>query len=760
MHDTFKQAILLAALTAFGMLAGGVLYLAGFIQAANWTWAGAGLINFAATTIDVLQAIRRREVGIDLIALLSVGGSLALGQYLTAAVIGLMLAGGRALESYAERRAQREMSALLEKVPRRANRYQDDTVVEVDVDAIRPGDRLLVRTGETVPADGRLDSGTATVDESMLTGEPLPVERMRGQELQSGGINAGTPFDLMVTRAAGESALAGIVRLVESARRSKAPAARLADRFALLFVPLTLLIAGIAWLWSGDPIRALAVVVVATPCPLILAVPVAIVGAMSRCARRGVLVKHGGAVEKLAQARTLFFDKTGTLTGGRARLVRMACDPRYDEQQVLAFAASLDQMSDHATARAVVEAARERNLALSLPTAVKEMAGSGVEGIVAGRAVRIGTREFVTAGASPGWAERFAQRVAREGASGVWVSIDGQLAGALLMADEIRLDTPRALRLMRAAGIEHIVMATGDRRDVAETIGMAVGVDTVLAEQTPAAKLEAISAARKQGVTLMVGDGVNDAPALAAADVGIAMGARGAAAAAEAAQVVLLVDRIDRLAFALRISQRARRIALQSAITGMGLSIVAMFAAALGYLPPLVGALLQEGIDVAVILNALRVLRPGPAESQRHISDKHAAELTQEHAHLQPLLAQLRNLADSIGDEPIAQLRPALDQLIVDLRQKVVRHELQDDSALYPGLARMIGGEDPMAPLSHMHREIYRLVNTVEQLTADLSADDGDAEVLAELRRNLYALDAILRLHFSQEEELYQNLSE
>lgn len=761
MVHRYYANLLLTGATAGALLGGGLLWLGGQPAPARWLWLGASAGVFLLTLVDIVRAMARRQAGVDLLALFSIGGALALGEYLTAGVIALMLGSGRTLEDYAERRAGREMSALLEKVPRHANRYQDQAIVQVALAAVEPGDRLLVRTGETVPVDGSLLSEQAVLDAATLTGESLPVGCRAGQRLQSGCVNAGAPFDMLATHAAEDSALSAIVRLVQSARESRAPAMRLADRYALLFVPLALALAGAAWAWSGDPVRALAVVVVATPCPLLLAVPVAIVSAMSRCASHGVLIKHGGAIEKLARAETLFFDKTGTLTGGRARLVAVAGAPGADEEAVLRLAASLDQMSDHAVARAVVQAARERNLELSLPSAVSEQAGSGICGMVDGRRVRVGSLDYAAGLAPyPPWVERLARRGGQEGSGAVYVAVDGRLVGALQMADEIRLDTPRALRLLRLAGIRQSVMLTGDRREVAETIGGVLGVDEVLAEQTPSAKLAAIAASRERGVTLMVGDGVNDAPALAAADVGIAMGARGAAAAAEAAQVVLLVDRLDRLAFALRIAQRARAIALQSVTLGLGLSMAAMVVAALGYLPPLAGALLQEGIDVAAILNALRVLGLERQPLKARLSEARVRQLREEHAAMLPVLEQITRLADRAAELPAEQLLAGLQRLLAALRQEILPHERHDDAELYPQVARLIGGEDPMATMSHTHREIYKAVQGLERLTAALEAPELASPALPELQRALYALDTILRLHFAQEEELYHNLAE
>lgn len=759
MHMNRRLNVLQVAICALALATGGALYLLGMERPATWVWLGGATVVLIAVLHNTALALWQKKFGLDLIALVSIVGAVALQEALTAAVIALMFASGRALEDYAEKRAQDEMSALLSRAPKLANRYEHGSVVQVALAAVQPGDRLVVRPGETVPVDGTLLSG-ATVDESSLTGEALPATYGPGNTVGSGVVNAGNAFDLLATTTAEDSSFAGIIRLVRAAQESRAPAARLADRYALLFVPLALGIAAVAWLATGDPNRALAVVVVATPCPLILAVPVAIVSAMSRCAQRGILIKHGGALEKLAQVNTVFFDKTGTLTGGKARLAAIAADPSLQPEHVFRLAASLEQMSGHAIAQAVVGAALERGAVLSLPEDVIEDAGAGLSGFVDGVHVRVGTYRYVAGDAEkPGWAASVLERARYDGAAVVCVAIGGRLSGVLLMADEIRLDSPRALRLLRALGVTRIAMLTGDRSDVAATIAASLGIDTILPEQTPASKLAAISAARIDGVTMMVGDGVNDAPALAAADIGVAMGARGAAAAAESAQVVLLVDRLDRLVFAIRIAQRTRSIALQSVIGGMGMSIIAMIVAAFGYLPPVAGALLQELIDVAVILNALRVLRLDTGDAGRQMPPREASRLKEEHQRLMPVIDHVGWLADRVDGMPAEVLRSEISQVNAALRDRILPHESNDDAALYPQLARMLGGEDPMASMSSTHREIFHLSRVIERL-ASATPQDGEAgESRRELRRTLYALDSILRLHFAQEEELYHALT-
>jgi heavy metal translocating P-type ATPase len=754
--------LLLLAISLAGLIGGAGAWLTGQQKWAETIWIFSAAPVLFAVAAGIIRAAFRGEAGLDVIALLCIGGAIALGEYLTGAVIGLMLASGRSLEDSAGERARREMSALLGRAPRMANRYVGADIVQAPLDQIQPGDRLLVRSGEAVPTDGLISSQTAVLDEAALTGEPLPARRNSGELVRSGAVNAAAPFDMVATTSAADSTFSGIIRLVEAAHRSRAPAARLADRYALLFVPISVAVAAMAWIVTGDPVRGLAVLVVATPCPLILAVPIAIVGGMSRCAKRGVLIKGGAMLEKLAQARTLFFDKTGTLTGGHARLVAIETDPQFAAGELLRLAASLDQVSQHVIAEAVVAAAREQGLALSLPSRVEELPGAGISGLVEGQHVVIGNHSFATRSAAPtDWSQRFLRRVDYEGAAGVFVAIDGAMSGALLFVDEIRLETPRALRLLRKAGVGRIVMLTGDRRDVAEAIGALLGVDQVLAEQQPHDKLAAITGARSSGSTIMVGDGVNDAPALAAADVGVAMGVRGAAASSEAAGVVLLVDRLDRLAEALRIARRSRAIAVESVIAGMGLSIAAMGFAAFGYLPPLAGAILQEAIDVAVILNALRVLGiPWVRQARVILTQAEFAALKGEHDALRPILERVRSTADRLEALPPERARGELAALSDLLQKKLIPHEDQDDAQTYPHIARLIGGDDPLAAMSRAHREIRHLSRLLQLISTDLPQEGPDSKTLAEVLRLLHGLDAILRLHFAQEDEIYHSVAE
>ena len=554
-----------------------------------------------------MTSLARGDVGLDLVALLSMGGALALSQPLAGVVIALMYAGGQTLEAYASRRAGRAMTALLARQPRSALREESGQVKEVPIETLAPGDRIVVRVGDVLPVDGRVAAGRAILDQATLTGEALPVTFGANASVLSGTVNVGAPFTLLAERRATESTYVGIVRLVEAARAQKAPMARLADRYGLAFLGLTLLLGGGAWAATGDPLRALAVLVVATPCPLILAVPVALISGLSRAAGIGVIIKGGGALETLAQVRVLVVDKTGTLTHGRAQLTAVKVLGPIEERDVLRLAASLDQASGHPTARALVDAALARGLVMTQPTEVAEVPGEGVSGLVGGRLVKVGGPRLMRSHCIP-FPETEAVRNANAVAATVLVAVDGKPAAVLRFADPLRTDGGRTLADLRRCGIQRVVLATGDRRGVAQSLIEGLPIDALEADLDPAGKTQVVANERGHGLVMMVGDGVNDAPALAAADLGVALGARGAAAAAEAADVVLLIDSLAPLPQAIRIAKRARVIALQSVMVGLGLSLAGMVAAALGYLSPLQGALMQEAIDVAVILNAMRAL--------------------------------------------------------------------------------------------------------------------------------------------------------
>jgi heavy metal translocating P-type ATPase len=751
-------AFLVASL--LGLVAGALLHLTGSVGAGHGVWAATTALALGPSAWWVLEAAHDRRLGGDVVALLALAGTLLVGESLAGAVIAVMLASGRTLESWAAGRARRELRSLLDRAPKSAHRFDGSDLVDVPVADVRVGDVLAVKPGEVVPVDGHVDGPGAVIDESALTGESLPVERVAGDLVRSGTVNAGGSFRLRAITTAEGSTYAAIVRLVGAAEASSAPAVRLADRYAGAFLAASLAMAAAAGLLSGSAARAVAVLVVATPCPLILAVPIALVCGLSRAAQRGVVVKGGAVLERLAAAKVLLFDKTGTLTSGRPAIVDVIAMTGFDPADVLTKAASVDQLSAHVLAGAIVRGAHERQLDLTPPADFEEVAGSGVRGRVGGHLVAIGKAAWVAPEASPVWTRPIRRRGDRDGMLSIFVAIDAVPAGAILLNDPIRPDAARTIRRLRADGIERVVMVTGDRQEPAEAVGAMIGVDQVFAERSPADKVEAVGMECRRGVAIMVGDGINDAPALALADVGVALAARGATASSEAADVVLTVDRLDRLGEAAVIARSARRIAAQSVAAGIGLSLAAMGVAAFGFLPAAWGALTQEVIDVAVILNALRTLRVHSASATLDAADSDLAlRFGAEHTMLRPDVEAVRVAADAIGVLPVeAAVRQARHVYAV-LSERVVPHELAEDSQLYPVLARALGGTDPTGTMSRAHLEIAHQTRRLGRLLEEMG-DDPDREDLLTLRQLLYGLHAILRLHFAQEEESYLSLAE
>lgn len=615
------RAVALAAVPATALVLGLAAMATSRGDMAVWIFAAGVVPVLIALFVSIVGSLARGDFGLDIIAALSMSGALIANEALAGVVVALMYSGGQLLEDYAQGRAQHEMTTLLGRVARTAQVYRGIELVETPIERLHPGDRLLIRASEIIPADGQVHGGAALLDESSMTGEPIPVQRNAGEAVSSGVANAGAPFDLVLSNTAANSTYAAVVRLVDSARFSKAPVARLADRYALGFLALTVAVAGGAWFLTGDAARAVAVLVVATPCPLILAVPVAIVAGMSRAAKRGLLFKSARILEILPQIRTVFFDKTGTVTDGYPKIASIETAPGVAEVNLIAAAASLAQSSQHTISQALVAEARRRSIALTPPMAVEDIPGDGVKGLIAKILVVIGRPDFVTASVA------LAPLPVREmpaGSTVLAVAINGVLAGRFIFIDTVRDDAAATIAALRAGGVSNVTLITGDQAMVARDIGKRLGVDDVVAQATPQQKIDAVTKAKAKAPTMMVGDGINDAPALAAADIGVAMGARGAAAAAEAADIVVLVDRISRINDAMEIARHTRDIALQSVTFGLGLSSAGMILAALGYLPPLAGALAQEAIDVAVILNALRALGGGaiPPETSKTSSDK------------------------------------------------------------------------------------------------------------------------------------------
>ncbi len=743
-----------------GLGAGAGLHLAGARAAAGNTWAAVGALGAAYALTALVRAVVSGHLGLDLIAVLALLGALAVGEDLAAAVIAVMVGTGAALEDWAAGRAQRDLHELLARVPRDARRRVGEVIETVPIGTLAPGDIVLVAAGEIVPVDGFVSQGQAVLDESSLTGEAVPVERPIGDPVRSGVVNVGAPFDLRAQAPASESTQAQIARLVAEAEASRAPLARLADRYALPFALLALAAAGVAWV-AGGAVRAVAVLVVATPCPLILAPPIAFVSGLSRAARRGVIVKGAAALERLGACRTAVLDKTGTVTTGHPVLVEVLTANGHGEDEVVSLAASIEQSSSHPLAHAIVRGAQERNLPLAPARAIAEVPGRGITGEVAGRAVQVGRASY--AGMVPTDAiVRGARRSAHlDGTLAVFVAIDGVGAGALLLRDELRPDARRTLLSLRRSGIERIVLLTGDRPEIAEAVGTVVGADAVEAEQSPTDKRDAVARERENGPTIVVGDGINDAPALAVADVGVAMGARGSGIAAESADVVLTVDRVEPVGEAVWLARRTRRIAIESILVGMGLSLGAMLAAALGLLPAVWGALGQEAIDVLAMGNALRALRQRPPVLRLDPRARAAAlRFAQEHTQIRDVLAAVRAAADELDTAAVGADLGSVRATFERLRDEVVPHERAEQDELYPLLDMAIGGRHPTAPMSRAHVEIADQVRRLGRLLGAIDEDGADEADLADLRRLLYGLHAVLELHTAQEEESYLSLVE
>ena len=583
-------------------LAGIVLALAGAGSAVAWIFSGYALAVAAWQAVGMVRDILRGHWGLDILAVTAIVATVLVGEYIASLIVVLMLTGGEALEDYANRRAKRELDALLSRAPQLAHRMEGGEIVDVPVGEVLPGDVLLVRPSEIVPVDATLRSVETSVDESSITGESVPVEKHTGDALVSGSVNGQSAVEVIATATAADSQYQQIVALVAEAAASKAPVVRLADRYAVPFTVFSLLLAGVAWWLSGDPVRFAEVLVLATPCPLLIAAPVAFIGGMSRSARNGIIVKGGGVLEQLASARTAVFDKTGTLTHGAPELVAIRPEHRFSEHELLAAVASAEQYSSHVLAASMISAARERGLPLTEAEWAREAATNGVEAKIAGRVVVVGKFAFVA-----NLAPDAVRTEIGPGELAVYVAIDGRFAGALLASDRLRENARATLERLDRLGVHRTVMLTGDAQATADHIAAELGITTVRAECLPADKVDEVRAITERPV-IMVGDGVNDAPVLAAADVGIAMGAKGATAASESADAVILVDDISRTAKAVEIGRDTVRIALQSIWIGIIVSVGLMIVAAFGAIPATVGALLQEVVDLVTILAALRAI--------------------------------------------------------------------------------------------------------------------------------------------------------
>lgn len=588
--------------------AGGILHGAGNPFAARWIWlAGLVACGFPVALRTVVGVLSGR-FATDIVATLAILTALLLDQPVAGLVIVLMQTGGEALERYAEGRASRAVHALEQDAPRVAHRLEpagDAGVRSIPVAEIVVGDRLLIRPGEMVPCDAQVEVGSSHVDTSRITGEPTPTRVGPGATLLSGVLNLEGALAVVATAPAAESQYARIVALVRSAQHTRAPLQRLADRYAIWFTPVVLLVCAAAYALTGEWVRVLAVLVVATPCPLILATPVAIIGGVNKAARSHIVVRSGAAMERLASATYAAFDKTGTLTIGAPVVREVVASNGVPAHELLRLAAGVELRSSHGLARSVVAAAVAADLEVPPAADVVEDPGRGITGTIEGRHVAVGSRDFVhhVAGRDPGGAN---------GASGLraYVAIDGAHRGSIDFEDAVRPDAAPLISDLRSLGLGGPVLVSGDTQAHASAVGASLGITDVRGALLPGAKVAALETLAQRGErVVMVGDGTNDAPALSAAHVGIALSGSGGGITTEAADVIILGTDLRRVADAVRISRRTLRIARESIHTGLALSIVAMGFAAFGHITPIAGALIQEAIDVGVIVNALRASR-------------------------------------------------------------------------------------------------------------------------------------------------------
>jgi heavy metal translocating P-type ATPase len=605
----------------FSLISGAILHWGlDLTNEAHWLWFVTLLIGGAPVIWETARGITRKQFASDIVATMAIIAAIVLNDAFPGVVIVLMQTGGKALEDYAFRRASSSLNALLTRSPRVAHRRVGELIEEVDVKNVRIDDLLIVRPGDLVPVDGIIVSGTSQLDESSLTGESLPKSKGVGEKVFSGTVNVATVFEMRAEKLSGESQYAKIVELVRKAQQEKAPIHRLADKYAVWFTPIAVSISIFGWLITGDPRTILAVLVVATPCSLIFATPVAIIGGINRAARKGIIVKHGAPIELIGKAQVAVFDKTGTITYGTPEVKQILTFDRIDghvlsPSELLYKAASVEQMSSHPTAQALMRVGKERIQELGIPLNFREIAGSGVEGDLNGEHIVVGS-DSLFPNISKEEKHRMIELIEEKTGSSrsnvmlAYVGINGQPAGAIVLGDKIRSGVDKMMKDLNLLGVKRTIMLTGDSRENAHGIARLANVSSFESNLLPQQKVASVKRLKQvYGNIVMVGDGINDAPALASATVGVAMGARGSAISTEAADIVLMEDDVTKVTDAIKISQNTIKIAKQSIFVGLGVSLLLMVIASFGLIPPTIGALLQECLDVAVILNAIRARR-------------------------------------------------------------------------------------------------------------------------------------------------------
>ncbi|HSX46522.1 MAG TPA: heavy metal translocating P-type ATPase [Patescibacteria group bacterium] len=589
------------------VVAGGVLDVLGYHTWAHWILGTSALLNVIPLLWGMVEDIRDGSYGIDILAATAIVTSVLLHEYWAGMVIVLMLTGGESLEDYAEHRAKRELSSLLERKPKQAHVKRGKRTIDVRASEIIIGDKVVILPGEVVPVDGEIIEGSSSFDESDLTGESVPITKQVGDPLMSGAVNIEGAITVRATHTADESQYAQIIKLVKSAAASQSPFVRLADRYSIPFTVVAFIIAGATWLVSGHAIRFLEVIVVATPCPLLLAAPIALISGMSRSAKHGIIVKTGSSLERLAEAETVAFDKTGTLTKGTPVVDNVTTFNKFTKAEVLRFAAAVEQNSTHVLANAIVAAAQKVNTKVSSAKQVREVAGNGLRGRLQGKTIHVGRQTYLE---TEGIALPKAAAATKHKQTATYVAVNNKLVGIITFTDELRPETKGMLKQLRKLGIRHTLMVTGDNANTAQAIAKQAGIEQVIADALPGDKIHAIENIKERPVAF-VGDGVNDAPVLTAADVGIALGARGSTAASESADVVIMLDDITKVASSIAIAKRTFFIARQSILVGIFISVGLMAIFATGHFKPIYGAALQELVDVTVIFNALRAHTAG-----------------------------------------------------------------------------------------------------------------------------------------------------
>lgn len=591
----------LLSLAIVALIVGTALYFTHHVTIAEWIMGTVSIAEGLPLIKSMWEDLRSGAYGIDILALTAIITSVILRQDFAAMIIVIMLTGGASLEDYAEKRANSELDALLKGSPQQAHIIRGRKIIDIAASEVKVGDKFIIKPGETVPVDGLVIEGSSSFNEASLTGESIPVDRTVGEQVLSGSINSDQLITAKAIHTAEDSQYQQIVKLVQSAASSQAPFVRLADKYSIPFTVIAYIIAITVWIISHQPIRFLEVIVVATPCPLLLAAPIALISGMSRSSKYGIIVKTGSALEKLAQAKTIIFDKTGTLTSGKLGLDNIKAFAPYSNNEVLALAASIEQNSNHVIALAVVNAANEKHIKLTKVKNVKELSGQGLVASFKGDRLTLGRPDFI-----------IKQGITlpknlpvQQAKTIVYVAINNKLAGIIYLSDHLRPESKRTIQKILKLGIKNTVMITGDNQEAADGIAKQVGIKTVYAETLPGEKLHALDDIKERPV-IFVGDGVNDAPVLTGSDVGIALGARGSTAASESADLVIMPDDLSRVAAAIEIAKKTFSIARQSILVGIGLSLVLMLIFASGRFKPIYGAVIQEVVDVVVIFNALR----------------------------------------------------------------------------------------------------------------------------------------------------------